>query len=105
MKHYDVIVIGGGVVGLSTAYYLGKAGKSVLVLDKGDGTDGCSFGNAGFVSPSHFVPLSSPGIVSQGLRWMMRSDSPFYLRPRFDMDLLRWGWQFVRHSNEKHVSD
>lgn len=105
MKHYDVIIIGGGIVGLSSAYYLGKEGKSVLVLDKGDGSDGCSFGNAGYVSPSHFVTLSSPGIVSKGLRWMMRSDSPFYLKPRLNFDLARWGWQFMRHSTEKHVNN
>ncbi len=105
MKHYDVIIIGGGIVGLSSAYYLGKAGKSVLVLDKGDGTDGCSFGNAGFISPSHFVPLSAPGIVSKGLKWMMSSDSPFYVKPRFDLGLMKWGWQFMNHATAKHVED
>ena len=104
MKHYDVVIIGAGVVGLCTAHYLGKAGKSVLVLDKGNGTDGCSFGNAGFVSPSHFLPLSSPGIVSKGLRWMMNPESPFYLKPRMNLDLIRWGWQFMRHATEKHTN-
>ena len=103
MKHYDVIIIGGGVIGLSSAYYLGKAGKSVLVLDKGDGTDGCSFGNAGFISPSHFIPLAAPGIVSKGLKWMMSADSPFYIKPRFDVGLMKWGWQFINHATQKHV--
>ncbi len=105
MKHYDVIIIGGGIVGLSSAYYLGKAGKSVLVLEKGDGTNGCSFGNAGFVSPSHFVPLSSPGIISKGLKWMMSSDSPFYVKLRLDVGLMKWGWQFMNHATTKHVED
>lgn len=103
MKHYDVIIIGGGIIGLSSAYYLGKAGKSVLVLDKGDGIDGCSFGNAGFISPSHFIPLAAPGIISKGLKWMMSSDSPFYIRPRLDVGLMKWGWQFVNHATQKHV--
>lgn len=103
MKNYDVIIIGGGIIGLSSAYYLGKAGKSVLVLDKGDGTDGCSFGNAGFISPSHFIPLSSPGIISKGLKWMMSSDSPFYIKPRFNIGLMKWGWQFINHATKKHV--
>lgn len=103
MKHYDVIIIGGGIIGLSSAYYLGKAGKSVLVLDRGDGTDGCSYGNAGFISPSHFIPLSAPGIVSKGLKWMMSSESPFYVKPRFDVGLIKWGWQFMNHATQKHV--
>ncbi len=105
MKHYDVIIIGGGVVGLSSAYYLGKAGKSVLVLDKGNGTDGCSFGNAGFISPSHFVPLAAPGIVSKGIKWMMSSDSPFYIKPRLNLNLMKWGWQFMNHATVKHVKN
>ncbi len=105
MKHYDVIIIGGGVVGLSSAYYLGKAGKSVLVLDKGDGTDGCSFGNSGLISPSHFVPLAAPGIVSKGLKWMMSRDSPFYVKPRFNIGLMKWGWQFMNHATSKHVEN
>ncbi len=103
MKKYDVIIIGGGVVGLSTAYYLGKSGQSVLVLDKGNGTDGCSFGNAGFISPSHFVPLSAPGIVAKGLRWMMSRTSPFYIKPRLNKELLKWGWEFVKHATPTHV--
>lgn len=92
-------------MGLSSAYYLGKAGKSVLVLEKGDGTDGCSFGNAGFISPSHFVPLSAPGIVSKGLKWMMSSDSPFYIKPRLNLELMKWGWQFMNHATAKHVAN
>jgi len=105
MKQYDVIIIGGGIVGLSSAYYLGKAGKSVLVLDKGNGNDGCSYGNAGFVSPSHFIPLSAPGIVSKGLKWMLSSSSPFYINPRLNINLMRWGMQFMKHATDKHVSN
>ncbi len=105
MKQYDVIIIGGGIIGLSSAYYLGKAGKSVLVLEKGDGIDGCSFGNAGLISPSHYVPLAAPGVVSKGLKWMMNSDSPFYIKPRFNLELMKWGWQFMKHATHKHVNN
>ena len=62
----DVTIVGGGVIGLSGAY-LNKAGFSVTVIDSGDITDNCSFGNMGYISPSHFVPFASP-LFSQGLK-------------------------------------
>src|SRR5688500_9355864 len=62
-----------------------------------------SFGNAVYVSPCHFIPLASPGIVAKGLRWMLRSSSPFYIRPRLDLDLLRWGVHFYRKANAQTV--
>ena len=86
----NVTIIGGGVIGLCSAFYLQKEGYEVTVIEKGDITDGTSFGNAGYVSPSHFVPLASPGIVAQGLRWMLSSTSPFYIKPRLNIDLIKW---------------
>lgn len=101
MKH--VGVIGGGIIGLSTAYYLTEAGYEVTLFDSGDLTDNCSYGNAGYICPSHFVPLASPGIISQGLKWMLNSKSPFYIKPRLDRGLISWGLQFMKHANAKHV--
>jgi len=97
-------IIGGGVIGLSTAYYLQKAGHHVTVIDQGNFEQGCSFGNAGMIVPSNFVPLSSPGIIAKGIRWMFDATSPFYIRPRLNKELLRWGYQFYRHANKKHVA-
>lgn len=99
----DVVIIGGGVIGLCCAYYLQKEGHSVTLIDRGDITSGTSFGNAGYVSPSHFIPLASPGIVAKGLRWMLSSGSPFYIKPRLDLDLLRWGIHFYRKANATTV--
>lgn len=101
----DVIVVGGGIVGLSSAYYLQRAGYKVHVIESGNGTDGCSYGNAGFVSPSHFVPLAAPGIIAKGIRWMTNPESPFYIKPRASMQLLKWGWQFARHATNQHVQN
>jgi D-amino-acid dehydrogenase len=95
-----VIVAGGGVIGLCTAYYLHKAGHSVCVLDRGDMQSGTSFGNAGYISPSHFIPLASPGIIAKGLQWMLSASSPFYIKPRLDMDLIRWGLTFWKKSGK-----
>jgi D-amino-acid dehydrogenase len=99
----SVVIIGGGIVGLSSALYLSKAGFSVRVLDQGNLEEGCSFGNAGMIVPSHFIPLAAPGMVAKGIRWMFDSESPFYIRPRFSADLIRWGWKFYRHANSRHV--
>ncbi len=100
-----ITIIGGGVIGLCSAYYLQKAGHEVTVIDRGDITDGCSFGNMGYISPSHFIPLATPGIVSQGLKWMMSSSSPFYIKPRLNLDLIRWGMTFWKKATAKNVEE
>jgi D-amino-acid dehydrogenase len=99
----EVSIIGGGVIGLSCAYYLQKQGYKVTVIERGDITDGCSFGNMGYISPSHFVPLASPGIIAQGLKWMLRPTSPFYIKPRLNADLIEWGYRFWKSSTAANV--
>ncbi|NRB48362.1 MAG: FAD-dependent oxidoreductase [Saprospiraceae bacterium] len=98
-----VHVIGGGVIGLCSAYYLQKAGHEVTILDKGDFLAGCSFGNAGMIVPSHFVPLASPGVIAKGLRWMFSASSPFYIKPRLDLQLAQWLWHFYRACTPEKV--
>ncbi|HEY0732912.1 MAG TPA: FAD-dependent oxidoreductase [Chitinophagaceae bacterium] len=98
-----IAIIGGGIIGLCSAYYLHKKGYQITVIDKGDINDGCSFGNSGYVCPSHFTPLASPGIVAQGIRWMMSSSSPFYIKPRFNYELAKWCVSFWRNSNAATV--
>jgi D-amino-acid dehydrogenase len=97
------VIVGAGIIGLSSAYYLQKSGWQVTVLEKNDGTDNCSFGNAGMIVPSHFTPLASPGIVAQGIRWMFDSKSPFYVKPSFSWPFIQWGYQFLRKANRKNV--
>ena len=99
----NVTIIGGGVIGLCSAYYLQKMGYSVTVIDSGNITDGCSFGNMGYMSPSHFVPLASPGIIAEGLKHMLSSSSPFYVKPRLNWDLIQWGYHFYKNSNAATV--
>jgi D-amino-acid dehydrogenase len=99
----NIVVIGGGIMGLSSAYYLHQSGHKVTVLDKGDFSDNCSYGNAGYVCPGHFIPLATPGIVWKGLKWMFNSRSPFYVRPSFNSSLIDWGMKFIKSANNKHV--
>ena len=102
-KNKSVVVVGGGIVGLSTAYYLHKAGHTVTVLDKSDITSGASFVNAGYLTPSHIVSLASPGMITQGLKYMFNSSSPFYMKPRLDLDFLRWTLYFKKSSTKAKV--
>src|ERR1043165_2134512 len=96
-------IIGGGIIGLSSAYYLQKSGHEVTVIDQSDLSDGCSYGNAGMIVPSHFIPLAAPGMIAKGIRWMFNSSSPFYVKPQLNLDLLKWGLKFYQHSTEDHV--
>jgi len=99
-----VVIVGGGVIGLCTAWYAAERGHRVTVLERQSAEhQGCSYGNAGMITPSHFVPLAAPGIVRTALKWMLDAESPFYVKPRLDLDLLRWGWKFNRAATREHV--
>lgn len=101
-----VVIVGAGVIGLCAAYYAQRRGLNVTVIDRrSEDGDGCSFGNAGMVVPSHFIPLAAPGMVALGLRWMWDPESPFYIRPRLSSDLAAWGWHFWRAATRQHVSE
>ena len=99
----DVVIIGGGIVGLCSAYFLQKEGHKVTVLDKSDITSGASFVNAGYITPSHIIPLASPGMISKGIKWMFNSSSPFYMQPRWDTDFFKWSWYFHKSSTKEKV--
>ena len=101
-KH--VVIVGGGVIGLCSAYYCMQRGLRVTVVERNASQrDGCSFGNAGLIVPSHFVPLAAPGMVALGLKWMASPESPFYVRPRCSPDLLSWGFRFWRACTPQRV--
>lgn len=99
----EIIVIGGGIIGLCSAYYMRKAGHGVTVIDQSNLDEGASYVNAGYISPSHIIPLSAPGVVKKGLQWMFDPSSPFYVKPRMDLDFLKWAWAFNKSCNERHV--
>ncbi|TDQ17476.1 D-amino-acid dehydrogenase [Algoriphagus boseongensis] len=97
------IIIGGGVVGLFTAYFLQKEGVEVTVIDQSDLNQNCSTGNAGMITPSHIIPLAAPGMISKGMAWMFSSKSPFYIHPRLDYKLLRWCMLFFKATSQSQV--
>lgn len=98
------VVIGGGVIGLCTAYYLHKEGYEVTVIDKSEMNSGASYINAGYITPSHFIPLATPGIITKGIKWMFDSKSPFYVKPRLDLDFLKWSLAFKKSATKEKVA-
>lgn len=100
----DVLIIGGGVIGVCAAYYLGRDGRSVILIDKGEVGGAASHGNAGWIAVGgHNVPLATKGALTQGMRWLVDRGSPFYIKPRLDLGLLRWLWCFQRAANEQQM--
>lgn len=99
----SVTIIGAGIIGLCSAYYLLKEGFRVTLLEQGDLINNCSSGNAGMIVPSHFIPLAAPGMISKGIKWMFDSKSPFYVKPSFNSALISWGLKFWKYSNQNHV--
>ncbi|MBD3236364.1 MAG: FAD-dependent oxidoreductase [Candidatus Eisenbacteria bacterium] len=100
---YDVAIIGGGVVGLATAYHLSRAGRRTLLLERAELGSGCSGGNAGLAGPRYSMPLAAPGVPRTALRWMLDPESPLYIRPRLEPALVPWFWRFWRASRRAQV--
>ena len=99
----NVIIIGGGIIGLSIAYYLLEEGHQVTIIDKSNFSSGASYVNAGYITPSHFIPLAAPGIINKGIKWMFNPTSPFYIKPRLNADFLKWTWAFKKSATASKV--
>lgn len=99
----NCIIIGGGIIGLCSAYYLQKEGFQVTIIDQSNMDAGASYVNAGYLSPSHIVPLSAPGVMKKGLKWMLNPASPLYIKPRMDADFIKWTLAFNKSCNANHV--
>lgn len=97
----DIVVAGGGVIGLSCALELLERGREVTVVEAGRVGCGSSHGNCGTITPSHAPPLAAPGVVAEGLRSLLKADSPLYIRPRWDPSLWRWLGGFARRCNDR----
>lgn len=99
--HSDVLVAGGGVIGLSVALALAEAGRGVRLVEAGRVGGGSSHGNCGTLTPSHAAPLSAPGVPLKALRWMLTPDAPLYVRPRIDPTLWSWLLRFAARANAR----
>ncbi len=99
------VVIGGGVIGLSSAWYLARDGWEVTVVDRGSVGGACSHGNCGLICPSHVLPLTEPGAFHNALKSLLTPNSPFRVQPRFDPALWSWLWNFAKRCNHACMLD
>lgn len=99
-----IAVVGAGIVGVCTAAWLQRDGHTVTFVDPLDAGEGCSFGNAGSLSPSACLPVGMPGIWRNAPKWLMDPDGPLTIRARYLPVVLPWLLQFLRHSTRKEVA-
>jgi len=99
----DVIIVGGGCIGLMSAYCLQKSGRSVTVIEKNDITNGTSFGNAGLLSAFKKAPLSAPGAITDTIKLMLKGESPASVHPTFNLHLYKWLLKFAASSTEARL--
>lgn len=95
----QVVIIGGGIIGLSNAWFLSKSGCQVTVVDRAEIGAACSAGNCGLICPSHVLPLTEPGAFKEAAKALLASNSAFKIRPRLDPNLWSWLWNFARRCN------
>jgi D-amino-acid dehydrogenase len=98
----DIVIVGGGVIGLSIAYYTALEGASVILIERDRIPCGSSYGNAGLIVPSHCEPLAAPGMIAEGLRQIFDPSGAFSIRLRPDPTLFKWLWRFYRFCNPQH---
>ena len=96
-----VLVLGGGVIGVTSAWYLARLGHQVTLVDRQPGVAmETSFANAGQVSPGYSTPWAAPGLPAKAIGWMLRRHSPLVVRPRLDMAMFRWMGQLLANCTE-----
>lgn len=101
----DVLVLGAGIVGLSVAVQLAQKGLKVRVVDKGEAGYGCSYGNAGWMTPCFAMPLPRPGLFFKSIKWLLDPESPFYIKPSLNPLLFQWLLNFTANMNQKKMED
>lgn len=99
----DILVIGGGVIGMACAYELSSRGAKVTVIDRGEPGFGCSYGNAGWITPCFAMPLPMPGMMLKSLKWLTNPDGPLYIQPKPSILLARWLTRFLFSMTEKQA--
>lgn len=103
MKNKSVVIIGGGIIGVSVARELAAAGAKVTLIEKGQIGHGCSYGNAGWMTPCFAMPLPMPGMLLKSMKWLLNPEGPLYIKPEPSVLLAKWLTRFMLSMNEKQA--
>jgi len=95
----SVVIIGGGVIGIACAHYLAEDGFSVTIVESGSMAAACSYGNCGYICPSHALPLTEPAALRDGVASLFNPTAPFRFKPRLEASFINWMWQFAKRCN------
>lgn len=98
-NEFDVVVVGAGIIGTSAGAELARRGAKVCVIDKGAVGKGCSYGNAGWMTPCFAMPLPMPGMLLKSMKWLLNPNSPLYIKPSLSLDLAHWLFHFMKAMN------
>lgn len=100
LKHVDVLIVGAGIIGVSVGAELSRRGAKVCIIDKGLLGKGCSYGNAGWLTPCFSMPLPMPGMLLKSMKWMLDPEGPLYIKPTLSFDLAQWLFIFMKSMTE-----
>lgn len=103
-NHSDILVVGGGVIGLACAYYLARSGQSVRIIEQEKMGTGASHGNCGLIFVSDLPPLCAPGAIRHELMRTLKGTSPLYIKPRPDLSLAFWLLRFAANCTHTHLT-
>jgi D-amino-acid dehydrogenase len=102
-QNESVLVVGAGIIGIACAHYLSRAGFKVTVIDQGTIASACSYGNCGYICPSHILPLTEPGAVRKAIASFFTPQAAFRVKPRWSPAFWNWMWQFARRCNHRQL--
>jgi D-amino-acid dehydrogenase len=102
-QNESVLVVGAGIIGIACAHYLSRAGFKVTVIDQGTIAKACSYGNCGYICPSHILPLTEPDAIQKAIASFFTPEAAFRVKPRWSPAFWNWMWQFAKRCNHRQM--
>ncbi|KYG61407.1 amino acid dehydrogenase [Bdellovibrio bacteriovorus] len=99
-KDVEILIVGAGIIGTAIGAELSRRGAKVCIIDRGTVGRGCSYGNAGWMTPCFAMPLPMPGMLLKSMKWLLDPEGPLYIKPSLSVNLAHWMWAFMKAMNE-----